>query len=77
MVKSGRSGWYYRVLEEGAVAAGADLVLIDRRHPEWNVERVTGIVIAGRERNLPTLQALINLPALAEGWRGRLVALSA
>jgi MOSC domain-containing protein YiiM len=77
MVKSGRSGWYYRVLEEGAVAAGADLALIDRRHPEGNVERVTGIVIAGRERNLPTLQALINLPALAEGWRNRLVALSA
>jgi MOSC domain-containing protein YiiM len=77
MVKSGRSGWYYRVLEAGAVAAGANLALIDRRHPEWNVERVTGIVIAGRERNLPTLRALINLPVLADGWRDRLVALIA
>jgi hypothetical protein len=35
------------------------------------------VMIAGCERNLPTLQALIKLPALAEGWRGRLVALSA
>jgi MOSC domain-containing protein YiiM len=75
MVKTGRSGWYYRVLEEGAVAAGDDLLLIERPQPEWSVERVTGIVIGGRERNRPTLQALANLPVFADGWRRRVVAL--
>lgn len=75
MVKTGRSGWYYRVLEEGAVAAGDDLMLIERPQPEWSVERVTGIVIGGRERNRPTLQALANLPVFADGWRRRVVAL--
>ena len=72
MVKSGRTGWYYRVLEEGRVAAGDTLVRIARVHPEWSVERVTGIVIAGRERNAATLRALAALPELAEGWRMRM-----
>lgn len=76
MVKSGRSGWYYRVREEGAVVAGDMLLLVDRPNPAWSVARVTGIVIAGRERTLPILLELANLPELAEGWRNRVVTLS-
>jgi len=76
MVKSGRSGWYYRVIEEGQVAAGDALVRIERLHPEWSVERVTGIVIGGRERDAVTLRALTALPQLAEGWRRRVAKLA-
>ncbi len=76
MVKSGRSGWYYRVIEEGHVAAGDALVRIERLHPEWSIERVTGIVIAGRERDAATLRALAALPQLAEGWRTRVANLA-
>jgi MOSC domain-containing protein YiiM len=76
MVKSGRSGWYYRVLEEGSVAAGDALVRIERVHPEWSVERVTGIVVAGRERDVATLRELAGLPELAEGWRARVAKLA-
>lgn len=76
MVKSGRSGWYYRVIEEGRVAPGDALVRTARVHPDWSVERVTGIVIAGRERGTATLKALADLPELAEGWRGRVAQLA-
>ena len=76
MVKSGRTGWYYRVLEEGSVAAGDALVRIARVHPEWSVERVTGIVVAGRERDAATLRELAGLPELAEGWRMRVAKLA-
>lgn len=72
MVKSGRTGWYYRVLEEGRVAAADALVRVACPHPEWTVERVTGIVVAGRERSAATLRSLRSLAALAEGWRARL-----
>ena len=72
MVKSGRSGWYYRVIEEGRVAAGDTLVHVAQPHPEWSVARVTGIVIGGRERDTATISALRNLSVLAEGWRSRL-----
>ncbi len=77
MVKSGRSGWYYRVIEEGSVAPGDTLVRAERRHSEWSVERVTGIVIAGRERDPLVLSALAALPELADGWRARAAQLAA
>jgi MOSC domain-containing protein YiiM len=75
MVKSGRSGWYYRVIEEGQVAAGDALVRVAHLHVEWSVERVSGIVIAGRERDPAMLRTLSELPELAEGWRRRVVAM--
>ena len=37
---SGRSGWFYRVLEEGEIKAGDQFVLLERKHPEWTVNRV-------------------------------------
>jgi MOSC domain-containing protein YiiM len=73
MVKSGRTGWYYRVIEQGVVNAGDTLVRTGRRHPEWSVERVTGIVVAGRERDSGVLRDLAALPELAGGWRARVV----
>ena len=76
MVKSGRTGWYYRVIEEGIVAAGDTLIQIARVHPEWSVERVTGIVVAGRERDATTLRALAGLHELAKGWRARMAKLA-
>lgn len=77
MVKSGRSGWYYRVIEDGRVEPGDTLMRLAQVHPEWSVERVTGIVIAGRERDAATLKALADLPELAEGWRVRALHMAA
>lgn len=72
MVRSGRSGWYYRVIEEGAVAAGDALELVAQPHPEWTVERVTGLLIAGKGKGDPAaVRALSGLAVLAEGWRTR------
>ena len=71
MVETGRSGWYYRVIEDGSVAAGDELIVVGRRHPEWSVERVTSIVVAGHERDAKVLRALAALPELADGWRQR------
>ncbi len=70
MVKSGRTGWYYRVIEEGMAAAGDTLTLIDRPCPEWSVARVTAMVVAGAERDDPgAWRALAALDMLAGGWR--------
>lgn len=35
-----RTGWYFRVLREGTVQAGDAIRLVERRHPEWTIERV-------------------------------------
>jgi MOSC domain-containing protein YiiM len=72
MVGSRRCGWYYRVIEEGAVEAGDDLVLLDRPCAEWTVARVIGLLIAGDGKNNKfAVSALANLDVLAENWRKR------
>ncbi|OLN85934.1 putative dioxygenase subunit beta YeaX [Colletotrichum chlorophyti] len=38
--KSSRTGWYYRVLKEGIVKAGDEIRLVERKWPQWTIERV-------------------------------------
>ncbi|KAL6859695.1 pyruvate kinase-like protein [Trichoderma novae-zelandiae] len=38
--KSSRTGWYYRVLKEGRVSPGDELRLVERKWPEWTIERI-------------------------------------
>jgi MOSC domain-containing protein YiiM len=72
MVRERRSGWYYRVLEEGAAEAGDSLVLLDRPLPDWTVARVFGLLIAGDHKSDPrALSAVATLKVLHEGWRSR------
>lgn len=72
MVQSRKCGWYYRVIEAGAVQAGDDLTLLERPHPEWDVRRVIGLLIAGEGRtDKAAVKALADLPVLAENWRLR------
>lgn len=42
--QSHRTGWYYRVLEEGDLWAGAALVLQARPFPEWTLERLLDLL---------------------------------
>jgi MOSC domain-containing protein YiiM len=72
MVASGRTGWYYRVIEEGAVAAGDALVLEDRPCPEWPVARLFALLIGGKHRGeSAALAKLGEHPLLADEWRKR------
>ena len=72
VVRTRRSGWYYRVIEEGAVAAGERLDLTERRYPEWSVSRVFGLLIGGDAKKDPAAtRALTTLPPLAETWKVR------
>jgi MOSC domain-containing protein YiiM len=40
MVQNGMCGWYYRVLEPGALKNGDAVSLLDRPNPTWSVERM-------------------------------------
>jgi MOSC domain-containing protein YiiM len=66
------SGWYYRVIEPGEVTAGDAIELIARPHPEWDVERMFGLLIGGDGRDDPAaLRALAGMELLAQPWRQR------
>jgi MOSC domain-containing protein YiiM len=66
-----RTGWYMRVLQEGHVAAGLPVTLIERPHPEWPLARAYDAFRA-RKRDPDTAAALGACPALSSGWRKEL-----
>ena len=66
--RTGRTGWYYRVLEEGEARQGDALVIVDRPRPDWPLLRLIELLY----RNTGDTNGLIGmaaLPELAEGWR--------
>lgn len=76
MVSERRSGWYYRVIEEGEAETGDMLSLVERPLPQWTVKRVFGLLIAGDHKKDPAaLAALAAMDLLCAGWRARAVAL--
>lgn len=72
VVATRRSGWYYRVIEEGAVAAGDVLELVARPLPDWSVDRVFALLVGGAGKREPeALRALSEMDVLAATWRVR------
>ncbi len=66
--KTGRTGWYYRVLDEGAVGVGDRITLVERPQPNWTVRQVTQARLT--KRITPNDAALLaDMPELAAGWR--------
>lgn len=65
---TGRTGWYYRVLEEGFVEVGNDLLLVDRLSPEWTIERLWRALYVDT-LNVGELTAMADLGHLPESWR--------
>jgi len=65
---TGRTGWYYRVLEPGELSPGDALALLERPRPEWPLSRLLDVLYRDR-LNREALAAMAALPELAESWR--------
>lgn len=66
--QTGRSGWYYRVVEEGFVECGDNLILQDRLAPEWTLHRLWHVLYVD-VLNYDELSAMAELQHLPDGWR--------
>ncbi|MBU8895792.1 MOSC domain-containing protein [Corallococcus sp. H22C18031201] len=66
MQQSGRTGWYFRVLEEGTVAAGDALELLERPFPAFTVAFANHAMHA---QDREAAAALAECPRLTPGWR--------
>ncbi len=72
IVRTGKCGFYYRVLEQGMVSPGSVMELTERGEAEWTVERVFMLLIGGQGKKDPAaLRALRDMDVLAETWRER------
>lgn len=66
--KSGRTGWYFRVLEPGPIAAKDRGTLLARPNPDWPLTRVTKLLYhVTQERE--ALKEFAALKGLPESWR--------
>lgn len=65
--ESGRTGWYYRVLEEGEVTAGATLELVERPYADWSLQRLSAVLFDKRV-DIDVLRECLELP-LPPNWR--------
>lgn len=68
MERSGRTGFYLRVLEAGRVVAGAEIRLLDRPHPRATVAEANRVMHRDK-RDGPALDALLAVPQLGASWR--------
>jgi MOSC domain-containing protein YiiM/ferredoxin-NADP reductase len=60
-----RTGWYYRVLEEGYVKAGDLIVLVQRPNPRWTLAEVQRYLYQDM-KNEEAMRELVDLPFFGE-----------
>lgn len=72
IVRTGKCGLYFRVIEEGEAEAGEDMRLIDRSLPDWSIRRLFHLLIGGGAKgDMAAVRALAGMPVLADAWRER------
>ncbi|WP_435014751.1 MOSC domain-containing protein [Xanthomonas arboricola] len=64
---TGRTGWCYRVLQSGDVAAGDMLTLQQRPHPQWTLLRLQQLLYA-RDVDVAAITEVLQLP-LVPSWQ--------
>jgi MOSC domain-containing protein YiiM len=70
MIRSGRSGWYYRVLEPGTLEPGNPVELLERPNPHFPFSRLVELISFGKA-TAAELQQMQDLPGLAVNWQRR------
>ena len=70
MIRTGRAGWYYRVLEPGEIAVGDAVKLDERPNPDFPFARLIELISYGKA-TAAELGRLKDMPGLASDWRRR------
>jgi MOSC domain-containing protein YiiM len=68
MVRNGRSGWYYHVVQPGQIAAGDRVTLQARPNPDFPFARLVELVNRGKATG-EELRQLAEMEGLAQQWR--------
>lgn len=68
VAKSGRTGWYLRVLETGQITAGDNWDLVERFHPQWTIAACNEVLFA-KNKDAELVAQLSALPELAAEWK--------
>jgi MOSC domain-containing protein YiiM len=69
-VRSGRSGFYFSVIEEGEVGTGDGFELLGREEPTLTIAEINELYTA-KSPDHETLQRSLDVKLLPESWRMR------
>jgi ferredoxin-NADP reductase/MOSC domain-containing protein YiiM len=74
LTSSGRPGFYFRILEEGEIGAGDEIVKVGQAEERMTVAEINALLYS---RNHPRdhLERALRIKALSPGWRGSFEAL--
>ncbi|WP_246116215.1 MOSC domain-containing protein [Denitromonas halophila] len=67
----GITGWYFRVLDEGVIAPGDDMMLVERPNPDISLARLWAVETAHRPA-VDEVRALSRAAGLSAGWAKKL-----
>lgn len=65
VIETRRSGWYYRIIEEGWVEKGMEIRVVERRFPRWTIERLQWYS-HNDTKNLQVLEELVVIDEIGE-----------
>jgi ferredoxin-NADP reductase/ferredoxin len=74
LTSSGRPGFYFRVLQEGAVGAGDDIVKVGEANERMSVAEINALLYSPHHPR-DRLEQALRIDALSPGWRGSFEAL--
>lgn len=65
---TGRTGWYFRVLQEGHIEAGDEFVLLERPYPQWTIAASNEVMYVKTD-DLRLADELASCELLAVNWK--------
>ncbi|MDU8923932.1 MOSC domain-containing protein [Pasteurellaceae bacterium LIM206] len=65
--ESGLTGWYVRVLKEGTARRGDNVILLERKYPQWTIQVLNGYLTGDPEQY--QLEALLSCAELAPAFK--------
>jgi ferredoxin-NADP reductase/MOSC domain-containing protein YiiM/ferredoxin len=74
LTSSGRPGFYFRVLQEGAVGAGDDIMKVGEAAERMSVAEINALLYSSHHPR-DRLEQALRIDALSPGWRGSFEAL--
>jgi MOSC domain-containing protein YiiM/ferredoxin-NADP reductase len=75
LVAHGRPGFYLRVLEEGDVAAGDDVIKTSTGPEAMTIAEINSLLYLGAHHDVDQLRRALRIPPLSPGWQASLRAL--
>ncbi|WP_229683111.1 MOSC domain-containing protein [Virgibacillus oceani] len=66
--KSGRTGWYFRVMKVGYVQGGLELTLLERPYSQWTIAKCNEVMHV-KKNDLKLAEELAACGMLAENWK--------